>query len=462
MKIFMLMLALAQQPGASSVSGVVYDSVARAPLGGAEVQLMRADTAGAPQPRSIFARADAAGHFEAAGVPAGTWLAAYFHPALDSLGIEAPPRKVAIADGRATRIDLASPSARTIARSVCGATAATDSSTLIVGFVRDAATRGARPGVAVQVTWSDIVIDRSGPRRELRRVEARSFPNGWFAACGVPTGARLGLRAFANADSSGMQEIETGAEHLLHRDLWLGGSGDVRAALRGSVRGATGRAIAGARVAIAGTSDTASTGDDGSFTLARAHAGTQTLEVRALGYVPLRQTVDILVGDPPSQANVTLVGVRAFIDTFRVRDRRVYAADANGFEARRRNTGVGSFLDRRDVERTGATEVTDVFRSMNGVRLEGSRGLQTIWVRSDYGGFCRPDIWVDGTAVSYGDMKDSTSDNLESVQVREIAGIEIYRGANQAPPQYNTALGACGTILIWTAPPQVPEKLRKP
>lgn len=454
----------AQSPASvATLSGTVYDSIARAPLGGAEVQLVRADTAGAPQPRSVFARADASGRFRAAGVPAGTWLAAYFHPTLDSLGIEAPPRQVAIDDSGAVRLALASPSAKTIIRNVCGASANADSSTLVVGFVRDAATRDARPGVAVQVMWSDIVIDHgAAPRRELRRVEARSFANGWFAACGVPTGARLGLRAIEKTDTSGIQEIETGAQKLVHRDLWIGGASDARATLRGTVLTGRGRPIVGAHVALAGTGDSAKTGDDGTFTLARAHAGTQTLEVRALGYVPVRQTVDLLVGDTPSEANVTLVGVRAFIDTFRVYDRRVYSADPHGFEARRRASGFGTFLDRRAIERRGAIDVVDVFRAMTGVRLTGTRGFEVILVRSDFGTYCRPDIFIDGLPLSFGLMKDPTSDNIETVALSDIAGIEVYRGANQAPPQYSSILSGCGSILLWTGPPELPRKLRKP
>jgi hypothetical protein len=37
----------------------------------------------------------------------------------------------------------------------------------------------------------------------------------------------------------------------------------------------------------------------------------------------------------------------------------------------------------------------------------------------------------------------------EFINVNDIAGIEVYRGAVEVPPQYSGAESACGVLVIW-------------
>src|ERR1051325_1132774 len=82
------------RPG--GVRGVVYDSVGRAPLAGAVVQLAPVGERMAAQ-RSVTA--DAAGRFTLDSLPAGGYVVGFFHPLLDSLGIEPPLRRVDVIEG---------------------------------------------------------------------------------------------------------------------------------------------------------------------------------------------------------------------------------------------------------------------------------------------------------------------------------------------------------------------------
>ncbi|MEP6691040.1 MAG: carboxypeptidase-like regulatory domain-containing protein, partial [Gemmatimonadaceae bacterium] len=130
-----LAAALAQS-GTATVSGTVYDSIARHPLGDAVVQLIAA-TPGGP---SYTTTADAAGRYAVAGVQAGHYSIGFYHPTVDSLGIDGPVRAVDVAGGD-TRVSLALPSARRMIAAICGVRAtATDSTALVVGHLRDAST----------------------------------------------------------------------------------------------------------------------------------------------------------------------------------------------------------------------------------------------------------------------------------------------------------------------------------
>src|SRR5690349_8782639 len=82
-------VAAAQAP----VKGLVYDSVAHAPLVHATVQLVAAED---PAKFARTAAADSSGRFAFSDVPDGRYMVAFFHPRLDTLGIDAPVREIRV------------------------------------------------------------------------------------------------------------------------------------------------------------------------------------------------------------------------------------------------------------------------------------------------------------------------------------------------------------------------------
>src|SRR5438034_11453535 len=75
------------RPSVTTVTGIVHDSISRIPLSGATVQLVAADRA------RRFARttiSDSLGRYTLDSVPAGRYSIGFFHPVLESLGIEPP------------------------------------------------------------------------------------------------------------------------------------------------------------------------------------------------------------------------------------------------------------------------------------------------------------------------------------------------------------------------------------
>ena len=81
-----------------SIEGTVYDSLARKPLAGASVSLVNSSM----QDQGFNAMSDSAGHFIVRDVTPGTYLAGFYHPLLDSLGIEPPVRQVTLSSNART------------------------------------------------------------------------------------------------------------------------------------------------------------------------------------------------------------------------------------------------------------------------------------------------------------------------------------------------------------------------
>ena len=184
-------LAAAQAPDTThrppgvSVSGIVYDSIARRPLGGAIVQLVIADSL----TRAIgTTTSDLLGRFTLADVPAGRYMLGFFHPMLDSLGLEPTVREVRV-DGRGpVRANLAIPSPARLRAAICGAPSGPDSAAVVVGVVRDARTRAPDAGATVTVEWLEITFTPGeGISRHIEHLVATTAENGWFAMCNVPS-----------------------------------------------------------------------------------------------------------------------------------------------------------------------------------------------------------------------------------------------------------------------------------
>src|SRR5207237_5782187 len=85
------MTVAADHRSVAAVRGVVRDSIAGTPLAGAVVQLVAADN---PARFGLTTISDSLGRFTLNDVPHGRYTIGFFHPMLDSLGIEPPLREL--------------------------------------------------------------------------------------------------------------------------------------------------------------------------------------------------------------------------------------------------------------------------------------------------------------------------------------------------------------------------------
>lgn len=443
-------------PGVA-VLGVVRDSIAHTTLAGAMVQLVGADGSARFGSTTV---ADSQGRFTIPDVPAGRYMIGFFHPMLDSLGIEPPPRVVVVDGRRPVRADLAIPSPARLRAAICGPRA--DSGGVVIGVVRDARDRAPATGITVTGTWSEVTLTRGSLTHRIQHAAAATGANGWFSLCNVPSVGMMTLLASRGADSTDIVEVEIPTDGFLRRELYLGAArtvvgddsahradslapaprlvrhGDGR--LNGTVvTSAGGRPLDGAQVSIPDGPRTRAN-DRGEWTLADAPPGTRMLEVRAVGYYPDRRIVDVVAGAPP--VRVVLSTMRAMLDTVRVRASRLVDRHQSGFEDRRRS-GMGKYLTAADIARRDPIATTDMFRMVSGVRMNNGIN-RSLLVRGAVANWCVPAIYIDGAYFpGFG------ADELDDISPKEIANMEIHVGAF-TPPQFQPGMSGCGAIVVWT------------
>lgn len=462
-------LAQHPSPGRTAViSGVVYDSIARHTIAGATVEVVSADD---PSARPFTTRSDGSGRYTLNGLPFGKYLAGFFHPALDTLGLEAAARRVDVSVA-AQRIDLATPSARTVMASICPASAGSDSTGLLIGHVRSTEDQTPVGGASVVVEWSELIFDPQGVRNRNRQVTGRAADPGWFAICGLPSDAVLAARAFSGADSSGYIDVEVPPNGLRHLSFLVGGASVVtlppadtipggaatpetvwrgRARLTGTVVERNGRPVVNAHALIWGTRLDAATNDRGAFSLDGLPGGTHTLEVRVIGYAPVTSTVH-LAASRPATANIVLAKAAEILPTVTVRGEMVYSRNLREFE-RRRRAGWGTFRTSAEIAQRGPNaKLSQLLQDVMGVRVDRRGAQSVVTMRGRATRRCVPTLYVDGMIDRVGDFDRYYSD--------EIAGIEVYPHESTRAFEFADGSNACGAVAIWTR--TVPKQPKKP
>lgn len=446
----------------ATVGGVVRDSIARAPIAGAVVQLVSAES------QRHFGKttvSDSLGRYVLKGVPDGRYTLGFFHPLLDSLGIEPLLREVFVAGPRPVRVDLATPSPTQFRDAICGAHPLNDSSGVVVGTVRDARDFTPASGVSVTGEWMDISFTRDGLVRRAPRLVATTGENGWFALCNVPGAGTITVIASRGADSTDFVEVQVAPADVVRRELYLApvalrdtdartdttvSAARVRLRTGNGLLSGTvvttsgGKPVGGAQVGIVNGPQT-NTNERGEWTISDAPSGTRMLEVHAIGYYPERRAVDVVAGAPI--VRVALSTLKAMLETIKVTaNRPLFDRNRNGFQQRRR-TGAGRYLTSDDIAIKSANLASEIFRNLPGFHVQrDADGFNNRILQNNPLGACAPTIFIDGRYLPF------TADDLDDwVSPGKIASIEVYTEAN-APPQFReyTRMDACGSIVIWT------------
>ncbi|MBY0492285.1 MAG: carboxypeptidase regulatory-like domain-containing protein [Gemmatimonadaceae bacterium] len=444
----LLAASLARAQGLGRVQGVVYDSVASRPLARASIVL----TSVRDTTRARTIEADSLGRFTADSLERGPWVAAAHHPRLDSLALRELLVPFDVRDGRRTRISLAIPSARALAQRICGVNQTwRDSSGFVVGTLRRATADRTPLQGTVRVQWIDLVLSGTKPSRELMTVDATTDASGRYIACGVPVNATVLVRAASGVDSSGRAQLRIPPSGVRYRDVFIG-SGMGR--LTGTVRGENGRALANARVVMLASGREARADSLGRFVLDQVPAGTQALDIRAMGYEALSDAVDVLDGAPAASLELTRL---LSLDTVRVRAQRSRALSgrAAGYEARKK-MGFGRFYDGDQIDRLNLLRISDLFAQVPGITMvTNQRGERIPTMRgTDFRGRCVPEVLVDGFPFPL----DAALDAF--IQPMNVVGVEVYSSAF-APAELSRPFAPCGVIGIWTGVrPEAPARGR--
>lgn len=455
---------------AGSISGTVYDSlVVNGTLAGAEVTVEGTD---------LLALTDRTGHFRIDMVPSGRAVLRFYHPTLDSLGFGAAPVAVTVADSGSVEVRLATPAPTTLHAHLCPGPQA-QSTGVLLGRVRNVDDGGPLPNAMVNVRWGEWNLGGGGLTRTERRASAVTDANGAYVLCGVPTDVVVVARAVAADHVTGLVEVDLGQRAFGVEDLAASTQdhgattaelarldsavlrGDPvtttgTARLSGAIHGTDGRLLGQAQVALFGFPVSVRTSSDGAYAITAVPAGSQTIEVRAVGFAPKRLTVALRTGEPRT-LNVTLDKAAQTLASVNIVGRGM-RLDNTGFEDRRK-MGLGRYIGPEEIERLRVFDTSQLLWTMPGTRVvwDGSENVLkfTRPAVSGVGGgsfndLCNPAVFVDGFAVY----------DINDVRPYDVRGIEVYMDKSAAPAMYRTQSlkdgggrdTHCGVILVWTKP----------
>jgi hypothetical protein len=455
----LLALAAAATPlraqSTGRIEGVVTDSAhARWPEG-ASLLAIRTE----PPEHSGGATVDNRGRYRIDSLPAGRYMVELASPFLDSLEIMLPPREVTVEAGRATKLDFAFPSGRTLRAGACPGVALGAGTGALLGRVVDADTDAPLADARVVVAWHEMTIDRKTltPHIAERSGAVATDSLGRYRMCGVPTDewvvlqVQRGGRAGSDVrvmvpDSAGVGVRNLSLSPAASRTLAGADSSSSdtvvapltgTASVAGVVRGVGGLPLGEAQVRVLGTRGTSISDARGRFSLSDLPAGTQVLEVRRIGYLLAQHPVELRSGrtvtqDVQLRRIVTLDSMRVLAQRSRYRE----------FEFNRKANGFGKFFTVDSIEKRRPLYTSDLFRVTPGFRVMGF-GLDAVvtssrGVTSVNGGQCVANVVIDGMA----------GQEINLISPFDIGAMEIYRPGEPAPVQYSR--GSCGVIVIWS------------
>jgi hypothetical protein len=457
----------AQQPAGTAgrtITGVVYDSlVNRRPLADAEVVIVASD-------RSTMS--DARGRFRFDSMAAGTVRLMFFHSVLDSLGVGAAPVTVTVPDSGNATATLTTPSTSTVLRAFCPGS--NEGAGMVVGRVRDVDDLSPLTDAEVAAAWSEWRLGKGGVESLERRIVTRTDSSGAFRLCGVPVDIPVAAYALAAEHITGVLPLDLSARHFLVRDFSVSrrdtasrfrrdSAGAIvrladdsvanvvgSAGIAGVVRTPDNRPVANALATLLGSDRSARSDSAGRFRLSELPAGTQSLDVRALGFAPTSIEVD-LPTNGVLDVKVTLNRHAQTLAAVKVVGSGTIF-DASGFETRRRTYAFGHYITSDEIRRRGVFDTHRLIPDTGPGRLRSTFGVLTLQ------GGCAPVVFIDGNLVDPGTSE--AFDAIDMIRPRDVRGMEIYGTADAAPFQFRDPRRRCGSVVIWTRP--LPRKTERP
>ena len=201
----------------------------------------------------------------------------------------------------------------------------------------------------------------------------------------------------------------------------------------------TGLPVIGARVVIRKEAPL-TTDSAGIFEARNAAAGDANITITMLGYLPGQFKVHLNDGGVQEKTfSLDFTGQKLPQVVVQARAEQIMGRYAE-FEARRQR-GAGAFLrwDQLTDEKYGS--VGDALRSIRGVRMKCNQQTFECNAQMARSPQCFP-VWIiDG-------MEASTFN--ENTPIRDIYGMEVYRGPGEIPGEYSGSNAACGVIVLHT------------
>ncbi len=237
--------------------------------------------------------------------------------------------------------------------------------------------------------------------------------------------------------------------------LQLGAQSTGKSVVRGVVVTDAGAALAGAQLHLfLGSVPLALAESDelGAFTFSGLTASPAWLLVRRLGFRPESLQLTIREEDPLT-LSVRLTRLATEIAAVKILGRRDITGPMAGFYMRQ-HTGSGRFFAYTDIVRRNPASMTDLLRSVPGIRIQGPGPQNSVRIR---GSRCAPLVLLDGQALMAGEV------DLDAWDPRTFDGIEIYSGPASVPVEFQRnqrMSSSCGTVVLWSrrGEPRAPRR----
>jgi hypothetical protein len=430
--------ALAQQParppvaGLSSIEGVVSDSLHGAPLVGALVTVVGT---------ALRATTDTRGSFVIDGVVPGTHSIIVTHPMLDTIGFRVVSEPFDVAAGARRRVDAHTPSPSELRATLCRTGAVANGGSILIGRVSMADTDEPAEGATVSLVFKDLNAPRSPERVRTGRVAA----TGMFAICGVPPRLEGNVQASLGGVTTANLPVKISGEAVATTMISIGGSSGGTASMTGKVTTKGGAAVEGAQVTLTGTTVTATTAADGSFTLAGLPQGTREIVVRKIGFAQRSQVVTLSARQPASA--IFVLDDAQVLKTVTVKGKLDDGLAKVGFTARQQ-VGMGRFLTPDEVEQRFPVIVTDALRGMAGIKINSMANgqfIETTRGPAEASGSCL-NIFLD--RVRFEQINPGDVD--AALPAAELAAVEYYGSVATTPAEFQVAGKTCSTLVLWS------------
>ena len=453
-------IASAQTPapaapaGVASLRGIVTDSLHEIPLRGALVRVENTTR------ESVT---DSLGRYRIDSVSAGQHRLLVIHPLLDTLGISLVTQPMSFAAGDDKEIFLSVPGNETLVSLLCTAARRALGPAALVGFVRDADTEAAAQGAKVSLLWYES--DPLGFKKTPRVREQQIGADGRYRICGLPETMNGKLQVFRGGVQTGEVPVElggtSGSNLLAMRSMSISSTSQVvasastdtgakttivrgRSRVTGKILNKYGQPIVGARVELQNTGAATKTRANGDFTLDSLPSGTQTLEIRQLGFAPTEVAVELSAANPQN-VTVKMTDYVPVLSEMRVTANREHGLSDVGF-ADRKKSGMGYYLDADQLKTRQTVQFSDMLRTVPGVRVQpGGNGTNVITSSRNPTGGCVT-FYVDGAP-----WQQMTPGDLDTyVRPEEVAALEVYNGSTTTAQFQQPGLTGCTTVVIWT------------
>jgi hypothetical protein len=218
-------------------------------------------------------------------------------------------------------------------------------------------------------------------------------------------------------------------------------SGLAQGTLRGRVIDSEmGTPLAGATVRIGNSGPLVKTDSAGVFEARNVTPGLTAIEVRQIGFEP--GTFDIRIPESGVVQGVFPLDFNGFmLPAVLVEARAVTLMPRYTDFERRRNLRLGAYLRWDELKKGGYSSIGDALRTVRGVRIQCDQArfeCSAVMVRAPN---CQPTWWVDGVEVH---------SFHENTPIRDVYGIEVYRGPGEIPAEFGGSDAGCGVIVVWT------------